>query len=138
MSEAQTGSSPGDLQAQTSAQMLALVARYSANLPSRTNSTSMDIPFTGHIVLLTGSTGCLGSSVLEALVALPTVRKVFALNRHSAFGRMVQDRQRRALIARGLDGGIAYSNRVVLLEADVSSRHFGLSKEVFDEVCVCV
>jgi hypothetical protein len=138
MSEAQASNNPGDPQAQTSAQMLALVARYSANLPSRTSSTSTGVPFTGHIVLLTGSTGCLGSSVLEALVALPSVRKIFALNRHSAFGRIVQDRQRRALIARGLDGSIAYSDRVVLLEGDVSSTHFGLSKEIIDEVWACV
>lgn len=88
----------------------------------------------GLVVLLTGSTGCLGSSILAELFACPDVRRVYALNRPSAFGRTLQDRQRRALIARGLDGALASSNKVVLLEGDISSPMMGLSGQYYAEV----
>ncbi|KAG6354291.1 hypothetical protein INS49_004896 [Diaporthe citri] len=80
----------------------------------------------GQTVLLTGSTGSLGSYLLDALLARPDTKQVICLNR----GSDSRERQAKALETRRLpplpqdpkDKG-----RVVFLQADLSNDTLGLS-----------
>lgn len=95
---------------------------------------------TGDVVLLTGTTGGLGSALLTQLVAIPEVTKIYALNRKGSTA--LRERQRDVLSDRGYDAdGIIGSSKVVLLEADLTQSTFGLPdttcKEVSISLSVC-
>lgn len=87
----------------------------------------------GEVILLTGTTGWLGSLILAELVQDPNVKRVYALNRKVAAGS-TRERQIRAFEEKGIDGKIASSNKVVLLDADLATDGFGLDGMVFNEV----
>ena len=110
--------------------MHALVEKYSTDFPvhvSRRGAPS------GEVVLVTGTTGGLGASLLVALAGAPEVRRVYALNRKGATA--VYERQRAVLDERGFDGqAVLSSPKVVLLEAKADEANLGLSAEVYEEV----
>lgn len=114
--------------------MLALVAKYTQSFPARHPTGSRVLPRTS-AVLLTGTTGGLGTRLLADLVACSDVSKIWAVNRkqHKPLG----DRQRASLAKQGLDVNIAESEKVVLVEADVSKEGAGLEEAVLDEVSYC-
>lgn len=87
----------------------------------------------GEVVLLTGTTGWLGSLVLAELVEDPNVKKVYALNRKVAAGS-TRERQIRAFEEKGIDGKIVSSDKLVLLDADLTADGFGLDGMVLNEV----
>lgn len=107
----------------------AMIAKYSANLPRRAPS-SRKAP-SEIVVLLTGSTGNLGSYALVALLQEPNVRKVYTLNRPSA--DPVQ-RQKDAFRERGLPIDVLDSPKWTNLSGDVSKANLGLADTVFAEV----
>lgn len=90
------------------------------------------------VVLLTGSTGALGSCMLEALLRDPRVARVYAYNRPGRdAGGTSQDRQRRAFADKGLDLRLLEkpaSERLVYLEGDAALPRLGLADAVYDEV----
>lgn len=81
------------------------------------------------VVLITGTTGALGSASLAKLVALKSVAKIYALNRRSKQGVAMVERQEQALISRGYDPGIAKSHKVILVEGDLTRD--GLQVEAY-------
>ncbi|EIW80431.1 NAD(P)-binding protein [Coniophora puteana RWD-64-598 SS2] len=87
----------------------------------------------GAVVLLTGSTGALGSYLLSSLAENPDVSRVYALNRGSDRSSLLE-RQRSTLDCRGLDCSILGEGKVVLLEADVSVEGFCLDEGVYKEM----
>ncbi|KAI9836987.1 MAG: hypothetical protein M1819_000636 [Sarea resinae] len=93
--------------------------KYAANLLS----PDLAIPPGGLIVALTGSTGSLGSYLLDILVNHPKVHKVYCLNR-SADAR---DRQIRGNSSRGLS--VDFEGKVEFLHTDFSKPAFGLKQE---------
>ncbi|EAU87887.2 ICS [Coprinopsis cinerea okayama7 len=92
----------------------------------------------GRVVLLTGTTGALGSYILEVLLKDKSVGKVYALNRRrrSSSATTILDRQKKVFQEKGLDVAIldAASGRLELLEGELSRPDFGLSKDVLGEV----
>jgi hypothetical protein len=86
------------------------------------------------VVLLTGTTGGLGSNALSVLVHDPNVKKIYALNRKGQ--TEVKVRQKQALLERGLDDAVfgLDSGKVVLLEGDAALSGLGLSSELLNEV----
>ncbi|KAG7092005.1 putative NRPS-like protein biosynthetic cluster [Marasmius oreades] len=85
------------------------------------------------IVLLTGSTGSLGSYVLSRLIEHPDVSHVYALIRRGTVD--VHQRQKVALENRGLDAtAILQSEKVTLLEADLAQEVLGVNDSVFDVI----
>ncbi|VUC25540.1 unnamed protein product [Clonostachys rosea] len=96
-----------------------------------------DIPISGRdahestpgsfVFLLTGSTGSLGSYILDGLQRNPEVRHVYILNR----GPGSQDRQVKSLKAKGLH---CLTDKVTCLEVDLSLRHFGLESSTYKEL----
>ncbi|KAG2005477.1 hypothetical protein CC2G_001879 [Coprinopsis cinerea AmutBmut pab1-1] len=92
----------------------------------------------GRVVLLTGTTGALGSYILELLLKDKSVGRVYALNRRrrSSSATTILDRQKKVFQEKGLDVAIldAASDRLELLEGELSRPDFGLSKDVLGEV----
>jgi hypothetical protein len=111
--------------------ILDAVARFSKNFPVHT--ASAPAPKT-ETILLTGSTGAVGSSALTQLVDDITVDKIYAINRRSSDGRSLKERQRAALVEHGFDPCCADSPKVVLLEADFSKADFGFEPIVLEEI----
>lgn len=101
--------------------MADMVKKYTQGLPHRPTDASArqsDV----HTVILTGSTGSLGNSILEELISSPSIERVFCLNR-SADARA---RQRSAFESRGAQPDFS---KVSFLHTDFSQDQFGLSKK---------
>lgn len=111
--------------------MLDLVAKYTQSFPTRHPTRSRVIPRTS-VVLLTGTTGGLGTRLLADLVARSNVSKIWAVNRKQR--RSLWERQRASLAKQGLDVRIMESEKVVLVEADISEESVGMGEAALDEV----
>lgn len=87
----------------------------------------------GRVVLLTGSTGTLGSYILADLLGRPEVSTVYVLNRFSAApGTYSSMRQLNAFEERGLDTQLLTSSRKILyLEGDISQDRLGLTPPTY-------
>jgi hypothetical protein len=86
------------------------------------------------VVLLTGSTGNLGSQILHSLLRNPKVKKVYTLNRPSSTSKSIQERHIHRFLDRGLDSSLLSTDRLVFLEGEASHRNLGLKTEVYEEV----
>ncbi|KAJ8081122.1 putative NRPS-like protein biosynthetic cluster [Marasmius tenuissimus] len=85
------------------------------------------------VVLVTGTTGALGSNLLSTLLGDDTVHKVYALNRRN-MDKNLHERQRDAFLKQGLDPELLVGPKVNLLEADLARPHFGLDKSDFEKM----
>jgi len=110
------------------AEMEALVHRYTATLPSGPR-------FVKETVLLTGSTGALGSQLLAQMLADERVERVWAVNRPST-GATSLDRQRESFLDKGLDMDLLekVGSKLVFVEAELSKEGLGLDKHLYREV----
>ena len=109
--------------------VLEMMAQYSKEFAPHTGKD----PLPSHdIVLITGTTGTIGSNVLAQLVADPTVERVYGLNRESPIP--LDTRQRIALSERGLDPSVVDSPKVVLLEGIVPQPNLGLPDDLYEEL----
>jgi hypothetical protein len=88
----------------------------------------------GAVVLLTGSTGGLGSHLLESLLSNADVRKVYAYNRPSKTSASILDRQKGAFVDRGLDSALLCLEKLVFVEGDSALPKLGLQDSLFEEV----
>ncbi|RYO76165.1 hypothetical protein DL763_010730 [Monosporascus cannonballus] len=105
---------------------------YSNPTPRRLAHTRATCPgrqTEGQTVILTGSTGMLGSYMLDLLVRNPSVKKVICLNRADDGGAR---RQAKAMRERGLASN--YSEKTELYHADMSRSDFGLPVDVFERL----
>lgn len=84
------------------------------------------------VVLLTGSTGGLGSFLLSELLKNPAVRRVFAFNRPSS-SKSIGERQKAAFKDRKLQVDLLDSDKIVYVEADASLEKCGLSSAQYEE-----
>ena len=85
--------------------------------------------FRGEVVILTGSTGALGSYILATLLSHPLVRHVYCLNRASDSSSVQSERNQ----GRGLPAQFD-SDRVTFLTAHLSHKNFGLQTETFEKL----
>lgn len=109
--------------------ILTMVEEYSVGIPKL--SSALPQSHSGTVVLLTGSTGNVGSHILAALLANPRIDKVFTLNRPSA---TLHDRQQASFLERRLDIQLLQDSKLVSLVGDVAKVNFGIDPEVFAEV----
>ncbi|KAF7293886.1 Acetyl-CoA synthetase-like protein [Mycena chlorophos] len=105
-----------------------MIAKYSASFaPARARSNSGKA-----VILLTGSTGGLGSHILDILLRNDAVQRVYAFNRP---GRTpISQRQEAGFADRGLDVRVLASDKLVYLEGDSSRQDLGLSDQLFEEL----
>ncbi|KAF7305562.1 PKS-PP domain-containing protein [Mycena chlorophos] len=99
-----------------------------AELTPKGTSTSVD----GAVVMLTGSTGGLGSHILDLLLRDDKIAKVYAFNRPNT--KPMMDRQKTTFQDRGLDVEALASSKVIFLEGDSTQSDLGLSDEVLVEL----
>jgi FlaA1/EpsC-like NDP-sugar epimerase len=115
--------------------MRKMLLQFSCDFPPSQASTTGLLPtIEGKVVLLTGSTGGLGSHLLELLASHPSVHKIYALNRTGRVGTTVESRQRLAFTERGIDTQLLHGDKVVLLEGDLTKATLGLDEPIVAEV----
>lgn len=92
----------------------------------------------GRVVLLTGSTGTLGSYILADLLGRPEISTIYVLNRFSAApGTWSSMRQLKAFEERGLNTRLLTTSRkICYLEGDMSQDRLGLMESTYERVCV--
>jgi hypothetical protein len=89
------------------------------------------------VVLLTGTTGGLGSYFLSQLLQDAAVNRVYAFNRPSSSGTSLE-RQMSAFADRGLDVALLASPKLVFVEGDAAESGLGLPKDKFEELKAAV
>ncbi|TLD10846.1 hypothetical protein PgNI_05171 [Pyricularia grisea] len=104
--------------------MASLLAKYTKDLPERPATDKPPARTSQQTVILTGSTGRLGSFLLDSLVQDPAVERVICLNR-AEDGRT---RQLRLNAARGMQNNL---DKVEFLQADLSQPGLGLPVEMY-------
>ncbi|KAF8215603.1 hypothetical protein K438DRAFT_1748528 [Mycena galopus ATCC 62051] len=88
---------------------------------------------TGTVILLTSSMGGLGSHLLQTLLSLPSIQRVYAFNRG---GRIpVSERQKEAFVDRGLDVALLASDKLIYLEGNTLQEGLGLPPDVWTTLC---
>lgn len=112
-------------------EMKSMVAEYTKDIRSHTPSEL--IP-SSQAVLLTGSTGGIGCSILTHLANDPNVSRIYAVNRSAPSGISLVERQIVALNDRGYDAAILDMGKIVLIEGDLSCSDFGLSSDIYNQV----
>jgi hypothetical protein len=111
-----------------------MVHKYTRDFPAHQPSIKA-AQSTGEVVLLTGSTGGLGSQILAQLVTFPAISKIYAFNRPSKAGVSSRDRQREAFLDRGNDLALLDSEKIVFVEGDnTSAEGLGIAEELLNEV----
>ncbi|KAJ7619690.1 hypothetical protein FB45DRAFT_931421 [Roridomyces roridus] len=85
-------------------------------------------------VLVTGTTGALGSHLLADLLSHPEVVRVYALNRRGSTGVDVRERQVAAFAKQGLDVALVESEKLVLVVGDLEREDLGLADESINEL----
>ncbi|TFK38857.1 hypothetical protein BDQ12DRAFT_629926 [Crucibulum laeve] len=118
--------------------MHAMSEKYSNSFPIHkpSHSSAAGTHNEGGTVLVTGTTGALGSYLLAKLVEDPKVSRVYALNRVRRQGQMpLSDTQKVSLIDRGVDPVVVLNSpKVQLLEADFTQIGFGLPSKVYEQM----
>ena len=107
----------------------AMIAKYTADLP--TAKAKGKALSTAPVILLTGSTGNIGSHILACLLSEPRIGRVYTLNRPSAdpLGRL-----RSAFSERGLPVELLDDPRLISLAGDITRDNFGLDEAQYEEV----
>ena len=114
-------------------ELVSLVAKYTELLPElRISSTARERNGSG--VLLTGSTGSLGSNILARLIQNEEVAVVYAMSRPTSEDLDVKTRHARAFKREGLGVELLSSSKVHFIVGDASHRDLGLSTREFREV----
>ncbi|KZT19320.1 acetyl-CoA synthetase-like protein [Neolentinus lepideus HHB14362 ss-1] len=109
----------------------AMVRKYSVDFPKPQDTIAP--PKGENVILLTGSTGSLGSYILAALLAEKGVKTVYAFNRPSETSSAL-DRQKAAFVNKGLPLDLLSSERLVLIEGDAGKPKFDLGEELYDKI----
>ncbi|KZP16234.1 acetyl-CoA synthetase-like protein [Athelia psychrophila] len=108
-----------------------MITKYSAGLATISKSTGSSA---STVVLLTGSTGGLGTFLLEALLKNAQVGKVYAYNRLSQGDVTVQNRQKEAFADKAFDAALLESEKLVYVEGDAAFPNLGLSSELYEQI----
>jgi hypothetical protein len=86
------------------------------------------------VVLLTGSTGGLGSFLLASLLQNEQVMRVYAFNRPGK--KPTKQRQIEAFAERNLPVDLLEGKKVVFIESDSTAENLGLDSSLYEEVSV--
>ncbi|KAG6902725.1 hypothetical protein C0995_012389 [Termitomyces sp. Mi166 len=114
------------------AAMEAMIARYSSSFDAPLPVSQFGAS-SAAIVLLTGSTGNLGSQILARLLEDSRVEKVYAYNRPSRAGaKTLLQRHHDKFEEVGSDVALLKSEKLVLISGDAAESNLGLDQESYD------
>lgn len=112
------------------------VEHFTANLPGRTvDGAAIQYDDGQDYVVVTGTTGSLGSFLLNHLLDLPSVGRIYCFNRKSEKDTI--QRQLSGFKDRGLDPAkleAALNERVMMFDVDLSEPRLGLSDTEYQDV----
>jgi nucleoside-diphosphate-sugar epimerase len=100
------------------------------NLPKRRQPVIPRGAREGSVILLTGSTGSLGSYILDSLLGVSSVRKIYCLNRT----RDAESRQKMSHQEKGLKLWPLNNGRVEFVHACFTEDHLGLSIATYSKL----
>ncbi|TFK48709.1 putative aminoadipate reductase [Heliocybe sulcata] len=109
-----------------------LILKYSADMPTLSATSAAALP-PKSTVLITGTTGGLGSYMLWMLLEDEKVERVYAFNRKSSRASLAE-RQKVAFEDRGLPAHLLESPKLALVEGEESSHNLGLDSALYDEL----
>lgn len=109
-----------------------MIEKYSGGLGNVPISTGEALSTA--VVLLTGSSGGLGSHLLESLLKDDMVQRIYAYNRPSRGPLGIRARQIEAFEDRGLDTSFLASDKLVFVEGDSGLPNLGLNDDLLQEV----
>ncbi|EJD45598.1 acetyl-CoA synthetase-like protein [Auricularia subglabra TFB-10046 SS5] len=127
------GHANGSAAASKARELTSMIEKYTASFPQHVPSPSVAPP-SGRVVLITGTTGGLGSNLLALLLQDAAVERVYAVNRASTKSQTLLERHAATFKDRGLDEGLLKSDKLVLVEAVTSRPNLGLPEEQYDEI----
>jgi N-acetyl-gamma-glutamylphosphate reductase len=111
--------------------------KYSQNFPIRTAYYS-ESDSVARIVLLTGTTGGIGASLLSLLLQDHTVSKVYAINRRSSSGIKIEKRHKSIYDKQGFDYETLLraiqSGQLVFIESTISDASLQVPQSLLQEV----
>ncbi|KAJ5406907.1 hypothetical protein N7465_008191 [Penicillium sp. CMV-2018d] len=106
-----------------------LVDKYTSDLPARKVYPQNGLP-SPSTVILTGSTGSLGTYLLHSLLGSDSVTKVYCLNRSDA-----ESRQKKSFEEKGLHlDANDWKDKVEFLQASFGEPRFGLSQSKYQDL----
>lgn len=106
-----------------------LVKKYTSDLPAQEAFPQTEL-HSPSIVILTGSTGSLGTYILHSLLSSESVSKVYCLNRSDA-----ETRQKKGFEEKGLRiDANDWEDKVEFLQASFGESRFGLSESKHQEL----
>ncbi|KAG8734982.1 hypothetical protein FRC10_011138 [Ceratobasidium sp. 414] len=125
------GYSSNDAQLSALEVIRAMIGKYDSNWESSKLPLEARPALSGEHVVLTGTTGALGSHILAQLLESDRVDKVWALNRNS---KEVSARQSSSFEDKMLDAELLKSRKLVLLDVDLEDQRLGLEEGVYEEI----
>ncbi|KAJ7123146.1 hypothetical protein C8R44DRAFT_671002 [Mycena epipterygia] len=108
-----------------------MIDKYSSSLRPQAGRRDDTAPMSGGSVILTGSTGALGSHILALLIARVDVTTIYCFNRPVSTGESLFKRQSIAFRNLGLDVDLLKSPKVQLLLTDLAGSKLGLNSDTF-------
>jgi nucleoside-diphosphate-sugar epimerase/acyl-CoA synthetase (AMP-forming)/AMP-acid ligase II len=107
-----------------------LVEKYTRDLPEARDDLPQTLPSSPSIVILTGSTGSLGTYLLHDLLKKPSISKVYCLNRSDAASRQKKSMEDKGLHVEAGD----WVTKVEFLQASFGEPLFGLDEAKYQEM----
>ncbi|KIY54025.1 acetyl-CoA synthetase-like protein [Fistulina hepatica ATCC 64428] len=113
-----------------------LVSQYTRDWPARAKLNGVrPHEVEGDVVLLTGSTGSLGTAILAHLVEAPSVSRIYAFNRPSSGPRKATKQEQEELLKlRGYNPELAKSPKVVYVDGTLSREGLNVANDLQEEI----
>jgi Male sterility protein len=122
---------PYPVPADVTVEMHEMLEKYSTFAPPPSLSSVKPLSSQGHVILVTGTTGALGSYLLDGFLRDSSVSRVYTFNRRGSKSQI--ERHLEGLAQKGLDPSIfhEYQGKWVMLEGDLTKENFGLDESDF-------
>ena len=115
-------------------ELLSLVEKYTKNLPTFDGTKVRRSELKGDVVLVTGSTGSLGSNILAHLLMDPNVSLVYSISRPGSDKQTAKERHVKSFEREAIDVRLLDSEKVRFLIGDPSKHSFDIDTDLYDEV----
>ncbi|KAG6855913.1 hypothetical protein H0H87_009479 [Tephrocybe sp. NHM501043] len=118
---------------QRSALIETMIEKYSFGLNASAATPALGSA-TSAVVLLTGSTGSIGTEILAKLLEDASVEHIYAFNRPSLESFTIEERHRNRFKESGLDIGLLNTEKVSFISGDATQPNLGLDRGQYSEL----